>query len=372
VNADSAHLARLGAVSRPSGSAALAEARQYCAGVLRQLGFSVAERPFEFSKLPGAYATPLAGVLVPLFAYALCIAPKQSRAFGVALVVAAALVAIMFRYLGGGGVLDLRAWRASGVNLEATRGETPPAVWLVAHLDSKWQPVSMIVRVLGVVLSAVGLLVLAALWMIGGRDRLDFPAFLVACAGAIPLILSYVGERNHGTLDNASGVAAVLEAAELLSQTTVGHPERSEGSGPRRTSASVGVLITDAEELALAGARAWARGREPAIAINCDSVDDVGLTTVMYSSPMPRELLDAIERGAVAEGEKTRVIRLIPGVLTDHVALASAGWTTVTLSRGSIRTLRRIHTSRDTLATMRGTGIAGVARVMATAAMELS
>jgi len=63
---------------------------------------------------------------------------------------------------------------------------------------------------------------------------------------------------------------------------------------------------------------------------------------------------------------------LLPGVLTDSVALADAGWETLTLSRGSARTLQRIHTSRDTLAWMSGSGISGAARVLAITALELS
>jgi len=355
VNAASAHLARLGAASRPSGSAGATEARAYCAGVLTDLGFAVAERPFEYSKFAGAYATPLAGVLVPLFAFGLLVLPNHSRTFVAGLFIAAALAGVMFHYLGGPSVLDLGAFRARGVNLEAVRGSSEPAVWLVAHIDSKWQPVSMIVRVLGVILSAVGLVALAVFALTTAPVGVTRVAFVVACIGAVPLMLSYVGARNHGTLDNASGVAAVLEAAAVV--------------GP---SANVGILITDAEELALAGARAWSRSRAARIALNCDSVDDEGVLTVMYSSPTPRRLLEATERASHAEGEPLRVIRLIPGILTDHVALAAAGWTTVTLSRGSIRTLQRIHTSRDTLAAMRGTGIAVAARVLATTAMELS
>jgi hypothetical protein len=354
VDAASAHLARLGATSRPSGSVGAAEARRYCAGVLEGLAFSVSERPFEYSKFSGAYATPLAGALIPLFAFGLLVSPTQSRAFAAVLLVAAVLAVLVFRYVGGSAVLDLGAFRARGVNLEAVRGGAQPAVWLVAHIDSKWQPVSMIARVLGVVVSAVGLLALTVLSVFRASDSAAVAVFVMTCAGAIPLMLSYVGDRNHGTLDNASGVAAVLEAAALIAP-----------------GGSVGVLITDAEELALAGARAWALSRAPGIALNCDSIDDDGALTVMHSSPAPRRLLESLERAAAREGERLRVIRLIPGILTDHVALAAAGWTTVTLSRGSIRTLQRIHTTHDTLATMRGTGIAGAARVIATTATEL-
>jgi Zn-dependent M28 family amino/carboxypeptidase len=64
-------------------------------------------------------------------------------------------------------------------------------------------------------------------------------------------------------------------------------------------------------------------------------------------------------------------VRLLPGILTDHVAFKSAGWQAVTLSRGTARTLRRIHTSSDTLASMNGAGISGAAAVLARAAMAL-
>jgi Zn-dependent M28 family amino/carboxypeptidase len=181
-------------------------------------------------------------------------------------------------------------------------------------------------------------------------------SFMVtAVVGSIPLLLSFVGAGTHGTLDNASGVATVLAAAELLA-----------------ADASVGILITDAEELALAGARAWSVGRQPRIALNCDSVDDDGPLVVMHNAPAPERLLLAMAGVAREAGEPLRTMRLIPGILTDHVALASAGWTTLTLSRGTARTLRRIHTSHDTLATMRGDGIAGAARVLAKTAAELS
>jgi putative aminopeptidase FrvX len=185
----------------------------------------------------------------------------------------------------------------------------------------------------------------AAPWLLG-----------VVWLGAVPLMLSFVGSRNHGTLDNASGVAAVLEAA-----------------GRVDASRSLGVLITDAEELALAGARAWAsEGRTaPTIAINCDTVDDDGGLVLMFTGPRPQRLVSALGHAASSAGEALRTLHLIPGILTDSVALAPAGWETLTLSRGTLRTLRRIHTSRDTLATMSGNGISGAADVLARAATEL-
>jgi hypothetical protein len=349
------HLARLGGRARPAGSEAAADARRYCAGVLRELGCSVSELEFEYSQFPGRWATPAAGFFLPAIATA--VVALRARvvwwpAVGVALAAAAAMFGL---FVARRGVLDLPWARARGTNLEARRrgaAGAEPTVWLVAHVDSKWQPVSMLLRVAGVSVVGVSILGLVGALAAGAASIADFLAAL--WIGAIPLMLSVVGDRNHGSLDNASGVATVLDAVALL---------------PREM--AIGVLITDAEELALAGAAAWARGREAGIALNCDSVDDDGSLVVMFTGRMPVGVVSSLERAALEVGEPMRTLRLLPGILTDSVALAKAGWQTVTLSRGTIRTLGRIHTSRDSLATMDGRGISGAARVLARAAMEL-
>jgi hypothetical protein len=348
-------LARLGAVSRPAGGAAVAESRAYCDNVLRGLGFTTTERTFDYSAVAGAYAVPLAGLLIVPFAGVLALAPRSWVTAIVAVVVLAA-VNLVARWITRRGVLTLPFARRRGINLEAVRGPDAPRVWLVAHIDSKWQPVAMLARVAGVIATAVGITGLIALHAVRAQLPVwpTWMLFALACAGAIPLMLSYVGARNHGAVDNASGVAAVLEAAAMIPP-----------------SARVGVLITDAEELALAGARAWAQKRASAIALNCDSVDDTGTLVVMFSGSRPARIVSSLSQAATAAGDSVRVLRLIPGILTDHVALADAGWETVTLSRGNLRTLQRIHTSRDSLASMRGTGIASAARVLARTATEL-
>jgi hypothetical protein len=260
---------------------------------------------------------------------------------------------VAFAIIGAMTVLRFPLMRAKGVNLEAAHHGDVPRVWLVAHLDSKWQPVSMLVRVVGVITMTIGLIGV----IIGSQiaPTLEVAMLVVAWIGGVPLMFSVVGGRNHGTLDNASGVAAVLHAASMID-----------------TSAHVGVLITDAEELALAGARAWSRTQVPGVALNCDSVDDDGRLVVMFSRARPRRLISAVAGAALDQNEPLRVLRLVPGILTDHVALKSAGWETLTLSRGTARTLRRIHTRNDTLASMNGVGIDGVARVLARTAADLA
>jgi Zn-dependent M28 family amino/carboxypeptidase len=195
-----------------------------------------------------------------------------------------------------------------------------------------------------------------ALLAVSGASAGVITAWLVLLwVFSVPLMLSVVGARNDGTLDNASGVATVLDAVERL---------------PREM--ALGVVVTDAEELALAGAAAWVRDQAAGIAINVDSVDDDGDLVAMYSGVAPAAVVSALQAEARAEGEPIRVIRLIPGILTDHVPLRAAGWRTLTLSRGTIRTLMRIHTSRDTLSYMDGRGIDGAARVLARTVTELS
>ena len=347
----SPHLARLAASPRPTGGAAIAAARAYCAIELHRLGFVVREESFEYSAFAGRFGAPSFGILLPVAA-TLAVVAANSRApdvpwFAIGVVVLAIAAAIGLAR----GVLDAPIMRRSGVNIEATRGPSPTRLWLVAHLDSKSQPVPMLVRVAGVVVLALGLLGVAISLLARSSGA---TALVVTWIGGVPLMLSVVGQRSAGALDNASGVAAVLDAATALSPAL-----------------PIGVLITDAEELSLAGARAWARSQEPGVALNCDSVDDDGELTAMFTRRRPVQLLLHLADASAASHESLRVQRLLPGILTDSVALADAGWETVTLSRGTLRTLLRIHTSRDNLSSMRGTGIEGAAHVLARTAARL-
>jgi hypothetical protein len=175
------------------------------------------------------------------------------------------------------------------------------------------------------------------------------PITLAGWVAALPVMASFVGNRSPGALDNASGVATVLGAAERMS----GRP--------------VGVLLTSAEELGLAGARAWLRNRTPRIALNCDGIDDTGRLVCMRSGRR-RRAVQALQIGAMKTGVSLQERGLIPGLLVDAVALADAGWETATLSRGTWGTLARVHSASDDLRHMTGTGIDEAAQVLAIAA----
>lgn len=359
------HLAALAKEPRPAGSDAEDRARRWAELVLRDAGFVVSREAFTYSAFPGRYGTPIGGAVGG--ATVLC-AAWQGLARGsgggalFALLIGVALLLALARVMLGDGVLALPLLRARSVNVVATRAGSTPRAWLVAHTDSKSQPLPSLVRVAGVTLLVGALalaLVAAALQLAALPNRTAWwVAILAALVGAVPVMASVVGARSAGALDNASGVAAVLRAAELLD--------------PR---AAVGVLLPSAEELGLAGARAWARARAqdgahaPGVALNCDGVDDEGELTIMHGANPPADVIAAIQRSS---SRPVRVRRMPLGLLTDSVALSDAGWRAVTVSRGSFASLRRVHTSDDSLARLRGTGVDEAAAVLARAAEALA
>ncbi len=369
-----AHLAAIAAAPRPAGGAAEARARAYAAGVLARAGYRVREEPFTYSAAVGRYGAPAAGAasLAALAAAAVAGMRDRPAAAGAVLLGALGALAAAAGWVTRDGVLRLPLLRRASVNLVAEPPDAgdrgPPDVWLVAHLDSKSQPVAMALRVAGVtalVAAWAGALALVAAhgtgWLVAARAQRLWPLVaLVALAGAVPVLLCVVGARSAGALDNASGAAAVLLAAEELARSGA---VRDDGTAAPR--APVGVLLTSAEELALAGAQAWAAawdaaGRVPGVALNCDGVDDDGPLT-LFGGADAEALRDAARRAA----PEARVRGLPPGVLVDAVALAQAGWSALTVSKGTWRTLARVHTPRDTLARLEGRGVPEAAGALA-------
>lgn len=344
------HLAAIASAPRPAGGEAERRAREYCAGVLRAMGCEVAEHPFEYSAFPGRWGTPAFGAAVVVI---MIVAAREGRAGHGARALAALLIGTVILsacggWLGRRGVLDLPFARTRSTNLVATRGA--PTLWLVAHLDSKSQPIPIGVRAIAIISCIVLLgaaIGVSVAQMVASPPPLVWSALTVAVLlAALPVMASVVGARSPGALDDASGVASVLRTVEML---------------PR--DAAVGVLLTSAEELGLAGARAWARGAPPANGINIDGVDDVGAVRLIYSGRSPRELQARLGVSWPAAN------RLVPGVLMDGVALSDAGWEIVNISKGGWRTVSRIHTPSDDLAHLDGSGVEELARLLATSLM---
>lgn len=274
------------------------------------------------------------------------------------------IVGSVSRWLTRHGTSRLQWLRSQSVNLIARRGN--PSVWLVAHIDSKSQTITMLARIACIVGAVLAIAIMAASlvssWLATARGNLDWSqaewlliSAAVAVLATIPLILCLTGNRSPGAVDNASGVVSVLLAARALS--------------PRP---DLGVVITSGEELGLAGARAFVESHSThAIALNCDTIDDGGEFRCMASGARGA-LTAAVARAASRLAFNVPIRALLPGILADSVAFADAGWDSVTLSRGNIGTLARVHTTSDTRERLNGTGIAKAARLLAATVEELS
>jgi len=329
----------LASAPRGAGGSGERDARKACAAFLEGCGLQATEEPFSYSNFPGRWGTPLAGlILLCAFPGIALFASRGALVVSLGIAVAAILNLTAIWVLSQGRfLLHLPFGRSSGVNLVATTRLSDPRIWLVAHLDSKSQPISILTRALSVsaVVGTYGaaLLLLALQW--GGlsiESALWFCVGVVGAVSALPLLLSVVSDRSNGALDNASGVAAVLLAARTLS---------------RRNTEGFGVLLTSAEELGLAGAHAFAAARQAGTGINCDSIDESGgfivLTGRSGGGRAHQELAGAFARNETP----VRSARMLSGILVDALAFQARGWDMVTVCKGGVNSLARIHAASD-------------------------
>ena len=237
----------------------------------------------------------------------------------------------------------------SGVNLIAVRPRARVATWLVAHYDSKGQPLSMAARLGAAALVGIGvieLLGLALRAVLGGVRAGVLDAVLggAGAAGVALLALNRVTNRSPGAVDNAAGVVTALATVDALP------PE-----------APVGVILPDAEEYGMLGARALVRERANLLAdttiVNFDGIDDRGPTIALLHRG--GATVDRVARALAA-----RRARWLP-VVVDGLALAAVARECVTVMRGGWGTARVVHTPRDTAARLTLEGARMVAGAVA-------
>ena len=346
---------------RFAGSAEETTARALCRRELEQAGFACQEIPFAYSQWLGRWAAPLASFALAAIVFAMSRLAQSGSDLGPGVVIWSTALAVWANAISPhrGWVLTFPWSRALAVNLEARRGD--PSVWLVAHIDSKSQTVPMLLRIAG----TISLYSAAMLAGVGGLAFLIWgavaaPALVVAqplaIFGAMTAGLCFVGNNSLGAVDNASGVSAVLLAAQS--------PDAPQ---------SLGVLITSGEELGLVGAVAWARKAPDQIVIlNCDTIDEAGTYRCMYNE-RPVRIAAAAETAAKQLGVPLKLGRMIPGIMADSMVFANRWrWSAITLSRGTLATLARIHTRRDNSSMLTGEGAAHASALLSAMAKELS
>ena len=326
------------------------------------LGYEIQELPFSFSAFPGRYGPSLVGVLLA----AVVLGAGASLWFG--------QPEVSLWWLGGGAVagvaLGLLArpairWlpiqRMHASNWLVARPGAVPAYVVVAHRDSKSQPSSLLLRAIAAAAGPLSLITLTAVAIIETirptwiTAVLVLPAVAAGLGSGLVLIFCYAANRSPGALDNASGLAALLALAS------------------RERSRDVAFLVTDAEELGLAGAAAACLcvPRHAAI-INLDGLDDDGPFHIMDRRVGPpsadaRSVVAALLDAAEELGFRAAHRALPPGVLVDHIPFAAAGFAAVTIMRGSLTSLGRVHRPQDSIAQMRGWGAADAALLVSSA-----
>jgi hypothetical protein len=236
-----------------------------------------------------------------------------------------------------------------GVNLIGVRPRTRVGTWLVAHYDSKGQPLSMAARLVAAGLAALGGLELFALGLRGmmGPVHVGWLDAGLGGAGLIGLLLlaaNRVTEHSAGAVDNASGVVTALATVDALP-----------------ADAGVGVIFPDAEEYGLIGARALLRERAHLLAgtavVNLDGIDDRGSTIALVHRGGP-----VVDRVAGALG--ARRARWLP-VVVDGAVLGRGAREAVTILRGDWRTARIVHTPGDAPERLTLAGARAVAEALA-------
>lgn len=332
-------------IARPRlpGTAGVTDVRAAIAAQLHALGYAVERQPFSASPHRLTAVSVAGGGLgwVGLLAAPLLVLPFPNWPVTVLGIAALALVLLLTA-----GVATRRfrmdAGVVRGTNLVARRGH--PRCWLVAHADSKSQAVSLLGRVVAAVCAVVGATLLVAalavrlagpvpIWLVGAASGL-------AVMGGGVLSLSRAGDASPGAVDNATGVIAALVAAACASGRD-----------------GVGVLITDAEEFGLEGARAWApQPRAGEWFVNFDGLDDRGPYRVVRHAPRraTEESLGAADQltAGLASALREHGVGVVegplpPGVLVDGIVLAQRGMWGATVSRGDLTTLSVVHTARD-------------------------
>jgi hypothetical protein len=358
------------------------KARHLLRDEMRRSGYIVEEQPFQYDSRR-ADQLRLAMPLYPFLALGACVllhrwAPVS--AWIAATVLLAAPLALRWRWI----ERLFEGDREHSANLVARRpearredGEPLPAstagpgavrVLFMAHIDSKSQPIGVVLRgvlATAIVLTSVtvwGALGLRALGVQSAsaaataaasatpsaipqpvKDHfLNLPlAILLACA--LPLALNRNSDLSPGAIDNAAGCALLVELARSLRHATDLPYEPV-------------FAFTGAEEVGMVGSARLARralsdqslDRSSCLFVNLESPGAGKRLLALSHGPRRRSLASAAREAGVECGVPLRTIRLIPAAGVDGVPMGSRGYRGVTLTSGPAgRAVRSIHTKAD-------------------------
>jgi hypothetical protein len=340
------------AIPRLTGSEGAATVTADVRARFEALGYRVTEQDFTFNPWTGRWGITIAGTILFAGGFAAASLLYFGHAVGAILV----LVLVLSLCLGVAFLLQrlldrLNIGQVKGKNLLVSSEGARPHYLLMAHRDSKSQPMPLAFRGPAIILSAIVWIALLVLALMSTVEPVSHSTVIVAGTLAViaGVILIFSGVDNHspGALDNATGVATLLGIAER-----------------DRATRDVAFLVKDAVVLGLAGARAIARQLPPVYGvINFDGLDDDGVFQVVEDFGWPRRRGKAphlaaaiLSAGAALDMQVQR--RSVPfGIMLDHIPIVEGGTPALTLMRGTLASLRRVHRPIDDLNHLTGGGV---------------
>lgn len=342
-------------IARPrmTGTSGAQEVADIVRARLNAAGFQIQDHPFTFSTIPGRFAISVVGGLF-IIGTVTAAALLNMRHPGVALVV----LLLLLLLAGAVSVLApalmhmLPFKRVTGTNMLARKAGSRPRFIVMAHLDSKSQPIPLAFRGPAIIVAIISWVAFTIFAVLGLLDpvwivpRITTTLAVLCFISGLLLLFCWVDNRSPGALDNASGLSTLIGVAER-----------------ERDRDDVAYLVTDGEELGLVGARSIARKLDPVIGvINIDGIDDDGTFYVLERFGMPpKHIAPHLVAAMLTSADEMNMPaqrRNVPfGLLLDHIPLAKADLPSVTLMRGSLRSLARVHRPADNLDAIKGGGV---------------
>jgi hypothetical protein len=375
--------ARRFARPRLAGSAENQRVADEIVSLLEARGCRVARETFAFST---AFNTVIVGEVAACLLLAVAslamqaISPWASTLLGAGIVAVIGAAPWLNRAAQAGAIAPqdrgepVSLWQRLGRRLTATNlvatlpgasnDAALPHVILVAHYDSKSQRLPLVARVACFALAIGGSLLYAAtsaahaLTASPALSALATGGAVVAIMAGIPLLFLDVGNASAGAIDNASGLGVALHLAETLAQ-------RRDWQGRLRLT----FLFTNAEEMGVAGAAAYARRHLHTLRrdrqgaglgiLNFDGVGvdaDVRLAGATSSRRNGGRMAGRVEAAARDCGLRVKPFSMV-GLSYDHVPFAEAGFDAVSLIAIG-RATSTVHTARDTAELLHPRGFA--------------
>jgi hypothetical protein len=350
------HIAELSAMRRLAGTPGEALAQEYIRGAGRDADIEMHDEDFAYTELPLKLALPAMCLIIG----SISVMGSLAYLWGTSLVLipgAALLVAVYFGFKWS-STFEKFASKGSkhSVNLVGRIPGIEPrgTVMLSAHYDSKSQIMPVILRasffmigfataiLLGLTLVAVGILKAGGHGFLG--SHIGFFISLVPPALMLGLILNVTGNRSPGALDDASGVAVILEAGRVLAGSPLHNFDTvvaAFGCEEVGLCGSISYLLAHEDELR----------RRPFFMLNFDmpftSSGNLMLNTGFEFPPVrtSMRLNETARRVGKAMGVKVSGGYLPVGAGADHMPWVKHGFE----ATGLVSAATNIHSSRDSL-----------------------